>query len=399
MKRVYSTYLNILRNACAGVPEESTPREEEAQDLAALAASHCTAPFLFPCLKDCPQAAALKRQTEAMMLNYYQTEHFTGKVLALFRENRISCRLLKGISLSALYPLPEQRKLSDVDIYIGDTEDFRRAGQILREHGFRTDPKSCDHHDVFYYSMPNTGRVHVLELHFRVVGYFQYEAANHVIDAVFAPHRLGGCTQTVRDMEIPVLPPTETVFYLLLHMLKHYLYSGFGVRLLCDFLLYLQAYRNEIDFETLHGWCRECRVIHFYEILLGSLKRELGLPADIDPEVDCSPGDSDLFLTYILEDSDMGHDSSQVLVRAGSYRRVNLAACFKEGHLQMKLRFPRVSRVPLLWPFLWAATFLRFLWSTYTVRHITLRQTLEDFRSGNQKTMLIRVFDNEERKK
>ena len=38
----------------------------------------------------------------------------------------------------------------------------------------------------------------------------------------------------------PVLPPTENVFYMLHHMLKHYLYSGFGSRLLCDFTLYLK---------------------------------------------------------------------------------------------------------------------------------------------------------------
>lgn len=47
----------------------------------------------------------------------------------------------------------------------------------------------------------------------------------------------------------PVLPPTENVFYMLHHMLKHYLYSGFGSRLLCDFTLYLERYASEVNFE------------------------------------------------------------------------------------------------------------------------------------------------------
>ena len=39
-------------------------------------------------------------------------------------------------------------------------------------------------------------------------------------------------------------------------------------------------------------------------------------------------------------------------------------------------------------------TFFCFLSNTYRVRHTTLRQTLADFRADNQKTKLLKIFDN-----
>ena len=90
----------------------------------------------------------------------------------------------------------------------------------------------------------------------------------------------------------------------------------------------------------------------------------------------------------------MGTDVSQALVGSGSYRKINLLTYFREGHVQMKVRFPKAGHCPLLWPALWPATFFCFLKNTYTPRTTTLRQTLNDFRKRNQKTSLIRIFEN-----
>ena len=178
------------------------------------------------------------------------------------------------------------------------------------------------------------------------------------------------------------------------HMLKHYLYSGFGIRLLCDFVLYLKRYEKEIDFSRIHQWCEASRISHLYEIILKTCRLYLALPASIDPAINASPETSEAFLIRILEDGDMGTDVSQALVGSGSYRKINLLTYFREGHVQMKVRFPKAGHCPLLWPALWPATFFCFLKNTYTLRNTTLRQTLNDFRKRNQKTSLIRIFEN-----
>ena len=178
------------------------------------------------------------------------------------------------------------------------------------------------------------------------------------------------------------------------HMLKHYLYSGFGIRLLCDFTFYLKRHEKEINFQQIHEWCRESRISHLYEIILECCRKYLGLPDSIDARTQYNPHDCHDFIIQILKDGDMGTDISQSLVGSSSYQKVNFLTYFKEGHIQMKVRFPKASHYPVLWPALWCITFICFIRNTYTVRNTTFRQTLHDFKKNNQKTKLIRIFEN-----
>lgn len=89
----------------------------------------------------------------------------------------------------------------------------------------------------------------------------------------------------------------------------------------------------------------------------------------------------------------MGTDVSQALVGSGSYRKINLLTYFREGHVQMKVRFPKAGHCPFS-GLPSGRHLFRFLKNTYTLRNTTLRQTLNDFRKRNQKTSLIRIFEN-----
>ena len=75
---------------------------------------------------------------------------------------------------------------------------------------------------------------------------YQYEPANQLINQIYNSTAFSPDRQQIGTYDYPVLPPTEYVFYMLHHMLKHYLYSGFGVRLLCDFVFYLKQHADEI---------------------------------------------------------------------------------------------------------------------------------------------------------
>ena len=88
----------------------------------------------------------------------------------------------------------------------------------------------------------------------------------------------------------------------------------------------------------------------------------------------------------------MGTLTDTTLVGSGSYAKVNLWTYFKEGHVQMKVRFPKLHKCILLWPVLWIATFVCFLWNTYFYRRTTLKNTLADFRETNSNSQLIRFY-------
>lgn len=394
MTRSDTTYLHILKNVCTDTDAPLTITSEDLPQLAALATRHFTSPFLLPYISDKATLSVLKQQTKGMILQYYQLEQFTRKVAQILDEAQISYYLLKGISLSAVYPQPESRKLGDVDLYISDSDAFQKACGILREHGFCPMEENSDHHVTFSYTFPKIGKTFELELHYRIVGMYQYEPANQLVDQIFTASGLSPVRQKLGSYSYPVLPPTETVFYLIHHMLKHYLYSGFGIRLLCDFVFYLKQYAKDVDFALIHNWCRQSRIFHLYEIILESCRIYLGLPDSVDSDVHADATSCTAFMRKILADADMGSNTSSALVGSTSYEKVTWRTYLQEGHFQMKLQYPRLGKCILFWPVLWGITFFRFVKNTYQVRNTTVRQTLHQFRKKNKKTKLIRIFEN-----
>ncbi len=67
------------------------------------------------------------------------------------------------------------------------------------------------------------------------------------------------------------------------------------------------------------------------------------VPDSIDPQDTVQYHDCHDFIIQILKDGDMGTDISQSLVGSSSYQKVNLFTYFREGHVQMKVRFPKAS--------------------------------------------------------
>lgn len=394
MEQIYQTYLNIIKNICTDSNDPVSVTPEQLPALANLAQEHCTVPFVLPCLRSASVYPSMKHQVKEMMLNYYQIEHFTRTTVSLLRENHIDCYLLKGLSLADCYPVPEYRKLGDLDLYLAEPEMLSQAQTVLESNVYILQDELSDHHVTYYYTFPKTGRRFILELHYRVVGQYQYSRTNEIVDLVYSPAKLKKSAQMIHGYSYTVLPPTEYVFYMIHHMLKHYLYSGFGIRLLCDFTFYLKRHESEIDFDQIHTWCRESRISHLYEIILESCRIYLGLPDSIDPQTHYNTSDCQDFITQILKDGDMGTDVSQTLVGSSSYQKVNLFTYFREGHVQMKVRFPKASHFPILWPVLWVITFVCFIRNTYKVRNTTFLQTLRNFKKSNQKTKLVKIFEN-----
>ena len=398
MNHIEQLYLQIIHNTCTQTSSKITTSQDDSISLVNLAQAQSSLPFLLPYIKDSSLLYNIKHQTKLMMLNYYQIEQFTRRIADLFDANNISYILLKGISLAAFYPVPEYRKLGDVDIYINDKEMFNRASALLLANGYKKDDEISDHHQGYLYKVPKTGRTMILELHYRIVGLYQYAPANKIVDAVFASGTFTPIMQKVNDRSYSVLPPTEYTFYMIHHMLKHYLYSGFGIRLLCDFSFYLEYNYTDIDFVKIHTWCEESKILHLYEIILETCRIYLGLPETIDSKIHYNKNDCEAFITQLLEDGDVSPNNGPTLVGSGSYKKINFLTYFKEGHLQMHVRFPKLGKCPLLWPILWFITLVCFLYNNRTIRNMSLAQTLRSFKQDNQKSKLLRIFDNTDHK-
>ena len=140
------------------------------------------------------------------------------------------------------------------------------------------------------------------------------------------------------------------------------------------------------------------KILHLYEIILETCRIYLGLPETIDSKIHYNKNDCKAFITQLLEDGDVSQNNGSALVGSGSYEKINFLTYFKEGHLQMHVRFPKLGKCPLLWPILWLITLVCFLYNNRTIRNMSLAQTLRGFKQDNQKSKLLRIFDNTDHK-
>lgn len=187
MQPLDAVYLQILKNLCTDLSEPVPLDGVDPSALYRLAEKHCSLPFLLPYFEQQPQFSALKQQTKQMLLSYYQLEHFTRLTFSLLLAEKIPCFLLKGISLAANYPIPEYRKLGDLDLYIPEKDAFSRACRILNAHGYTEEPEESDHHVTYRFTFPETGRSFTLELHYRIVGIYQFSRAMNWWTKFFPP--------------------------------------------------------------------------------------------------------------------------------------------------------------------------------------------------------------------
>lgn len=306
----------------------------------------------------------LKKQAMWMYSRYYQIEQFTSKVVSLFETNGIDYILLKGLTLAKYYPQCEWRKLGDIDIYIEDKKDIEKAKGILIENGFLLHEDVSDHQLRFYY------KSFLLELHFHIIGLYQNDKVNQVVSEVFkAPI---DCVEVeLHGKTYRTLPPTKYVYYMLHHMAKHYMHSGFGVRLLMDYTYYINANQKDIDFTQVEKWCQQSGMLNFYQIILGTCSKYLGLNIEVNG---VSEKTCENFMEKVLHDKDVGEGSDKVVGRSRSYEKVNLWTYITEGHFQMKRRFPKLSKCFILWPILWVITLVLFLKNTYFLRKQHLKK-------------------------
>ncbi len=206
----------------------------------ALADRHCTLPFVLPYFRNTGLYPQILQKSKHMMLNYYQIDQFTRRTVSLLEKHGITCFVMKGISLVASYPVPN---IANSAIWISILMikmRFTVQNRFCMKTAIWMKKNFADHHTTYRYTFEKDRTRFLLEPHYRVVGVYQYKPANQLIDEVFSAENLKAETQEINGSSYHVFPPTEYVFYMIHHMLKHYLYSGFGIRSLFDFSFYLE---------------------------------------------------------------------------------------------------------------------------------------------------------------
>lgn len=342
----------------------------------ALARKHKILPpiYEFYCKQEVavPANPALVSEISTYMLSCHQMYRFTEYVSQLLQDADIPFFLLKGTNLSKLYPKPEFRRFGDVDILINDDILFEKAKKLFIEQGFQIYKLLVDHHIEFLYKRPE--RVYILELHRKVIP----SQNNKKLDTAIV--RLYDSLSLTKPFS-----PTMEALYLILHMLQHLLSSGFGVKLLCDWVVYLEHHSSEINSRQFAALLERLGLYVFTCTITQLCIQHLGL-AKIPDCLKQTAFDYRQQTALLAEDifsaGEFGQtDSSRMLILKKGSRPSHY---LKEFHFQMKRRYSSLHHIVILWPVLWLLTGWYFVYNNHHLRHTSTHNVLKKARERQQ---------------
>ena len=361
----------------------SWSEELESQDWAELfrtATMHKVLPLIYEAVYDCPAARtedpqifmrAKQLTIHSVMLQTMKTNEFLNLFRHL-RQSGVHALVVKGIVCRNLYPNPDYRMSGDEDILIPE-DQFELCHQTMLDYGMQLADQAQDiytEHEVPY---GKPGSPLYIELHKCL---FPPESdAYGDLNRFFKNVQDRAVKLSIDGEEVVTMGHTDHLFYLICHAFKHFLHSGFGIRQVCDIVLFANHYGKEIDWIRI---LRQCREIHA-DLFTAALFRIGQKYLTFDPALSGYPKewqeiwvDEQLMLEDLLDAGIYG-DGTMSRKHSSSIT-LNAVSAQKQGkkaeHSVIKTLFPPVKsmerrysylkKYPMLLPVAWISRILKY---------------------------------------
>ncbi len=330
--------------------------------------------------------------SHASAIRFFSFCSFTSFVVSIFRSNGIPCIVLKGITLSSLYPAGEVRNLTDADIYVPDKEDFNRAKKLLIDRGFVRMHNQVDHHLEYSYTM-NQG-VFILELHSFPAASLPDGSCQREVEKIFSDAASDPDNYHPLGMDVPALRPELYAMSLCLHMLQHFMSAGFGLRLLCDWVVFLKSKGAKMDCEKFCRYICSAGMGKFVWSVTAICSQKLGLDIGADAPfmsmLRCGVSGEQLEKMYldIISGGDFGAAQKPRMVAVPD--DLGLISYLKTLNRQTSFKYPRASKIFVLLPFLWVGTVFGFL---HNNRHLRKVKTIDILKSAEERGKLLKELE------
>lgn len=360
----------------------------------AVAESHKVMALLHPVLEHAGLQESIwkivDRKGEQTVRQSYRLLMLSRYVIGLLKENGIDAILLKGCGTAAWYPVPELRKSGDIDLLFKSEDETRKALQILTQQGFVTTEDQPANHHIVCESRDSVS----LELHMSLAEPFDSEKTNRFLadcqKEYFAHRRVVDCMGVAFELT----SDGYHAFYLLLHMLQHYVRAGFGVKLLCDWVVFWESPLSEEEKKIFLRLTQESGTFGFAVMMTRVCVKYLGLrEKQVEFLMQTEPKDvcdlTEELMAEIFEAEEFGHSSKDRMV---VLRGTGLMDYAREFHHQMKLNYPKAGKIMVLYPVLWIMTLCGFLYRNRTLRKVSGRQILKKAKKRSQLTEQMRLF-------
>lgn len=407
MNRINETLLSVLRAALKGEQLAPELTDRQWQELFALAQTHKILPLVYETVYTAPSlmeldpqvlAAVKSRVRKQVMLQTVRTGEFLRLYETLSREG-IRLLVVKGAVCRNLYPQPDHRPSGDEDVLLppGQLENVHR---LFAEFGMQAqeNPGLSAAHEITYRKQGNS--LHI-ELH-KTLFPPQSDAYGD-LNRFFVGAFDRAVTEQVQGVQVATMGYTDHLFYLLCHAFKHFLHSGFGIRQVCDIMLYANRYAERIDWTQILENCRQIRAEKFAVAVFQIGKNHLGVEPDRAAcptawrqlEVDEVPMLEDLLSGGLYGDATMGrrHSSNMTLEavaaqKQGRRSRGVLSSVFPPAD-KLEGRYPYLRTKPYLLPVAWGQ---RLLGYAREATHTRSDRAAESVKLGNARVALLKQY-------
>lgn len=190
--------------------------------------------------------------------------------------------LMKGQALAANYPSPLHRQCGDVDVYFKHRNDCDKAVAWV-ENVDRIAAESSDNkreRKHFTFSIGDS----VVELHYFMClfenGKLQ-RRLQEIIDWEFTHNE--PFYVEIDGKQIETVPPTLSVLHQIIHIARHLLEAGVGLRQICDLAVFVNKHHEDIDVDRLNGYLDELQLTTTAKALGYIMVKNLGLRDECVP--------------------------------------------------------------------------------------------------------------------
>lgn len=159
---------------------------------------------------------------------------------------------MKGARMKFIYPSPQMREMSDIDVLIGQ-EDRKKAGEVLSQMGYVLS-QDIKHHEIYVKKPFMVVEAH-RAMYDRTVDENQYQYFSDFSRAVLRE----GCAYTYDFNR------EDFYVYLIAHMAKHFYTMGCGIRNLLDIYVYQEKYKGEMNWKYVKQELKKLGLLSFAE--------------------------------------------------------------------------------------------------------------------------------------
>ena len=370
----------LVLNACVEMPSYRSACQDRGEEKRLNAASLQEEAFL-----------EINRQV-------YQENDLLDLLLSLKEEEGLTPLVVKGVTVRQLYPVPWLRPSVDEDLLISPRE-ARAYHNALIKRGILPDEPDTEPETVSECSYHKPQSPTYLEVHQAL-----FEPSSAVygsFNLLFNGSFLRAAEMQIQDVTVRTLCPTDHLLFLILHAYKHFVHSGFGLRIASDICLFTQRYLDQVELDAIYADCRDLRCHRFAAAIYQIGEKYLGIPA---PEPFASaPCEIEPLLRDMLsaglhgQDIDRLHSSNITLGTIAADRKSSgrsasggLRGSLFPSAKSLQGRYPYLRKNAWLLPVAWTqriGTYLLNKNQNHPVSHPT-----ESIRIGKERVALLRQY-------